>query len=71
MRCVYHILEKLPDGKLLRVESVESLEEARMRFRCLSMHSRRQYLVYDPARGREVSLSTPIDVYLPKALARP
>jgi hypothetical protein len=53
----YDILEKLPGGKLLRVETVESLELAKMRFSFLTFSSERKYLVYDPMRGCEVVLS--------------
>jgi hypothetical protein len=52
----YDILEKLPDGRLLRVETVESLEVAKMRFSFLTFSSEREYLVYDPMRGCEVVL---------------
>ena len=52
----YDVLEKLPGGKLLLVERVESLEQAKIRFLCLTLSSRREYLVYDATRGCAVVL---------------
>jgi hypothetical protein len=52
----YDILERLPDGKLLFVETAESLERAKMRFFSLTMSSRHEYVVYDRTRGCEVAL---------------
>jgi hypothetical protein len=52
----YDIFEKLPDGKLMRVETVEGLDLAKMRFSFLTFSSQREYLVYDPVRGCEVVL---------------
>jgi hypothetical protein len=52
----YDIFERLPDGKLLRVETVEGLELAKMRFSFLTFSSQREYLVYDQRRGCEVVL---------------
>ena len=58
----YDIFEKLPDGKLLRVETVEGLDLAKMRFSFLTFSSPREYLVYDPARGCEVVLRAAANV---------
>jgi hypothetical protein len=52
----YEIFEKSPDGRLVFVEQIESLEQAKVRFFSLTQSSRREYLIWDPARGREVVL---------------
>ena len=64
MRSRYHILERLPDGKLLRIETVESLEQAKVRFSSLTLSSLRHYLVYDPTRGREIALNASVETHL-------
>jgi hypothetical protein len=68
MRSLYHILERLPDGKLLRIETVDSLEQAKLRFSSLTLCSRRQYLVYDPTRGREIALLASMETHLEKVV---
>jgi hypothetical protein len=56
MGSIYKIFEKFPDGQLVFVESVESLEEVEMRFLWLTANSQREYLIWDPAKGYEVAL---------------
>jgi hypothetical protein len=56
MAGTYEIFEKFPDDKLVFVERAESLEQAKIRFFSLTFSSRREYLVWDPARGHEVVL---------------
>jgi hypothetical protein len=56
MLMTYEILEKCTDGKLIFVESAQSLEQAKLRFFFLSLSSQREYLVWDLARRHEVVL---------------
>jgi hypothetical protein len=56
MAGTYEIFEKFPDDKLVFVERAESLEQAKIRFFSLTFSSRREHLVWDPARGYEVVL---------------
>jgi hypothetical protein len=52
----YKIFEKLPSGELVFVERAENLEQVKMRFLCLTASTRREYLIWDPAKGYEVFL---------------
>jgi hypothetical protein len=52
----YEIFEKFPNGQLVYVERTEGLEQAKMRFSFLTASSQREYLIWDPTSGYEVTV---------------